>query len=201
MVEHLWKSDIVEEGEEKFSVGEKEEESDGEDEKESVHERHLEIERADRVDEWSEEDIVRGEEESGDIRLSDGEKSFGKSEESDGDIGWKCSEDEEDRVRRDTSEEHPEEILCLEKNVYAKEDDGESDLDADAIGDADFRCTAEEREEATDKSADTIEFIETPVARATGNVPVEQWRGQDDEEAEEEDISSGFDGRFGEMGE
>jgi hypothetical protein len=160
-----------------FPLGEKEEESDGEDEEEPVDQRRLEIECGDRIDERSEEDVVRGEEESGDIGFGNSEESFGESEESDSDIGGEGAEDEEDCVGGDAPEKCPKEILRFEINIKREEEDGESDLDADAIGHADFRSTAEEGEEATDEPSYPIEFVETPVARSAGDIPIENRRG------------------------
>jgi hypothetical protein len=87
------------------------------------------------------------------------------------------------------------------KNACREEDDGESDFDTNAIGNADFRSIAKEGEEPRDEAADSIEFIETPIPCTAGDIPVEDRRSEDDEETEEEDIGRCFERGSPEMGE
>lgn len=59
MIDDLRKANIVKECQEEFFIRSEKEYADGENKEESIDERHLEIERRDRIDERTKEDVIR----------------------------------------------------------------------------------------------------------------------------------------------
>lgn len=85
-------------------------------------------------------------------------------------------------------------MVGFEVGIETEGQGDENHFDPDASGDADIRGITEEGKEAKEESLEAVKFIEAPVVASTEKRAINQRRGPDDEEAEEEDIGGFLEG-------